>query len=74
MHPTHNDCSHAVKMTAEDALRFLEHQARLCRDHDSHEALCLLPAAILKQFDLGPMDDFEAETFKFRLRQKLNGD
>ena len=74
MHSTHNGCSHAVKMTAEEALRFLEHQARLCRNRDSHEALCLLPAAIINQLRLPPMDDFEAETFKFRLRQMLNGD
>ena len=72
IHSDQNGCSHSGKLTVEEALRFVEHQARQCRDHDSHEALCLLPVALIRQLSLPPMDDFEAEAFKFRLKQQLS--
>jgi hypothetical protein len=58
-------------MTAEQAIRFIDHQARRCRDRDSHEALCLLSPALLKALDLQPMDSFEALDFTVELREAL---
>jgi len=58
-------------MIAEEALRFLAHEARCCRDRDSHWALCLLFPAVLKLMRLQPMDDVEAFSFKLRLRDEL---
>jgi len=58
-------------MTAEDALRFLAHQARQCRDRDTHEALCLLLPALLSQLNLEPMDGFEALDFLAELKKAL---
>ena len=59
-------------MTAEDALRFLDHQAALCRDRDSHEALCLLLPALLKALVLRPMEGHEALAFRRKLKEQLN--
>ena len=47
-------------MTSEDAIRFVDYQARQCRDRDSSEALCLLLPAILKILSLQPMTGLEA--------------
>ena len=55
-------------MTAEDALRYLEYRASECREHDMHEALCLLTPALLKALALRPMSDGEARTFRIELR------
>jgi hypothetical protein len=58
-------------MTAEQAIRFLDHQARRCRDRDSAEALCLLLPALLKVLNLQPMDACEAIAFRLELRGTL---
>lgn len=58
-------------MTTDDTIRFLEHEARTCRDRDECEALCLLLPALLHAFNLPPMDDVEATAFKHRLKQEL---
>jgi len=58
-------------MIAEEALRFIAHQARLCRDRDTHEALCLLPPAMMQLLALQPMDDFEALDFSIKMREEL---
>jgi hypothetical protein len=59
-------------MTPPEALRFLHHEALVCRDHDAHEALCLLLPALLKVMELSPMDDFEALDFRVELREALS--
>lgn len=58
-------------MTARDALRFLHHQSLLCRDRDSHEALCLLLPALIRVFGLPPMTVTEAGAFKEKFRRML---
>lgn len=63
-------------MSIESALRFLEHEARLCReliptDRDAHEMFCLLLPAILGAFDLQPMDGREAAAFRKEFREEL---
>ena len=58
-------------MTAEDTIRFLDHEARGCRDRDSHEAFCLLLPAIVKVLHLEPMDDFEAANFAYKFKREL---
>jgi len=58
-------------MTATDALRYLDYEARLCRDRDSHEALCLLLPALLKLFSLPAMTSFEALDFHVEFRRAL---
>jgi hypothetical protein len=58
-------------MKPSDALRFLDHEALSCREHDAHEALCLLLPALLKVMELPPMDDFEALAFRIELRNAL---
>ena len=58
-------------MTLQNALRFLDHEARRCRDRDAHEALCLLLPAILKTLRLEPMDDFQALDFQLKFRAAL---
>ena len=56
-------------MTAEDALRWLEHEAQTCRDHDSHEAFCLLLPPLLKALKLKPMDHFQALDFTVEFKK-----
>lgn len=56
---------------AEKALRFLSHEAALCRDRDTAEALCLLLPALLSELDLKPMNQFEALDFLCELREAL---
>lgn len=58
-------------MTPAESLRFLHHEALVCRDHDAHEALCLLLPALLKVMELTPMEDIEALAFRVELREAL---
>ena len=58
-------------MNAADALRYLDNQARRCRDRDSHEALCLLIPALLKVLNLEPMDNLAALDFQYDLKAAL---
>lgn len=58
-------------MIAEEAIRYLAHQARRCRDRDTAEALCLLLPAMMQLLCLEPMDDFEAIEFQLSLRHEL---
>lgn len=58
-------------MTTENAIRFLHNQAAKCRDRDACEALCLLLPALLKVFHLDPMEDVEAEAFRFEFKGAL---
>jgi hypothetical protein len=57
-------------MTHPDAIRFLHHEAQVCRDRNSAEAICLLLPALLRVLHLQPMDDFEAGAFRYRLSQQ----
>jgi len=50
-------------MNADNALRFLAHQAKVCRDRDRMEMHLLLFPAMLDECGLEAMDDFEAECF-----------
>jgi hypothetical protein len=59
-------------LTPERAIRFLAHEARLCRDRDTSEALCLLLPAMLKVLELEPMDSWEAGSFRFQFKQELS--
>ena len=59
-------------MTPAEALRFLDHEARSCRDHDAHEALCLLLPALLKVMELSAMDDYDALAFRLDLHKALH--
>jgi hypothetical protein len=64
-------------MTIESALRFLDHEAQLCReripcDRDAHEIFCLLLPALRRAFDLAPMDSFEAGTVRKEFKELLN--
>ena len=61
-------------MTAEDALRYLDYRASECREHDMHEALCLLTPALLKALALSPMNDWEAKRVRTELRNFLNNE
>lgn len=58
-------------MSPEDALRFLDHEALLCRNRDAHEALCLLLPALLRVMELPPMDHYEALAFRIELHKAL---
>jgi|GEM_PF-2770588 len=58
-------------MIAEEAVRYLEHEARRCRDRDAHEALCLLLPAMMQLLGLKPMDRYEALDFTIRFREEL---
>jgi hypothetical protein len=61
-------------MTAQDALRFLNHEAAFCRDRDAHEALCLLLPALLRACDLRPMNGYEAQAFRAQLHDLVKSD
>jgi hypothetical protein len=61
-------------MTAEDALRFVVHEAEFCREHDAHEALCLLLPALSRCLQLRPMTGNEARRFRQELRDMLETD
>lgn len=58
-------------MNIEDALRFLDYQAQVCRDRNSHEALCLLLPSLLSVFNLQPMIGREAEAFRKEFKDQL---
>lgn len=58
-------------MTANDAIRFLAHEAQRCRDRDSHEALCLWLPALCKVLGVRPCDDFEALAIQERAHREL---
>lgn len=58
-------------MTAEEAIRFVAHEAPRCRDRDSAEALCLLAPALLKVTKLKPMDDLEAAAVRHQIKKEL---
>ena len=58
-------------MIAEEAIRYLAHEAKHCRDKDAHEALCLLLPAMMQLLGLKPMDCFEALDFTIRFRDEL---
>jgi len=58
-------------MSADDAIRFLEHEAQLCRDRDAHEALCLLLPAMLHVLNLPAMDSADAAAFYVELHTAL---
>jgi hypothetical protein len=59
-------------MRAEQAIRFLHHEAARCRDRDEAEAICLLMPALLKFLTLKPMHDFESEAFREELRKRFS--
>jgi len=61
-------------MTADEALRYLDYRASECREHDMHEALCLLTPALLKALALRPMTDGEAKRVRTELRNFLNNE
>lgn len=58
-------------MIAEEAIRYLEHQARRCRERDAAEALCLLLPSIRARLGLPAMDDIEAWNFFMDMREEL---
>ncbi len=60
-----------MSLNPEQALRFLDHQARRCRDRDTAEAMCLLLPAFMKILALQPMDNFEALDFTVDVREAL---
>lgn len=59
-------------MNAEQALRFLAYEALYCRQHDSHEALCLLLPALVDVLGLPRMNGYEAEQFRGELKARLS--
>ncbi len=59
-------------MNAEEAIRFVAHQASLCREHETHEALCLLLPGLLRVLELEPMTGFEAEVFRRKFKGHLD--
>ena len=61
-------------MKAEDALRYLDYRASECKQHDLHEALCLLTPALLKALALRPMTDYEAREFRAELKAHLENE
>jgi hypothetical protein len=54
-----------------DAIRYLAHQAKLCRDRDSHEAFTLLLPGLIKVMHLDTMDDVEAAAFRHGFKRDL---
>lgn len=61
-------------MNPTDAIRWLEFEAKRCRDRDSAEALCLLLPALRNALDLAPMDEPEASAFRERVKEALRSD
>lgn len=59
-------------MIAEEALRYLAHEARRCRSRDQAEALCLLLPAMMRLLCLEPMDCFEALDFHVNMKHELS--
>ena len=58
-------------MTNENAVRFLAHQAALCRSRDDGEALCLLLPGLMRVLELEGMNDYEAAAFKDVFKHSL---
>lgn len=58
-------------MNTIDSIRFLAHEAQLCRDRDRHEALCLLLPGIMRVESLEPMTEREAIQFRREFRAEL---
>lgn len=58
-------------MTHANAIRWLAHQAKTCRDRDSSEAFCLLLPALLRILELEPMEEVEAAAFRYEFKLKL---
>lgn len=68
-------------MTAEDALRFLAHEALECRQisarmthreaRDVLEMHALLYPSVLRALSLAPMEDHEARVFNYELQQEF---
>lgn len=61
-------------MNAQDAVRWLEFEAKRCRDRDSAEALCLLLPALRTALDIPPMEECEARAFRERVKESLRSD
>jgi hypothetical protein len=59
------------QMTPEDAIRYLDHQAKECRGRDASEALCLLLPALLRILELERMEDAEALAFQYGFKRDL---
>ena len=60
-----------MKMLAEEAIRFLAHEAQRCRNNDAPEILCLKFPAMLKVLELAPMSDIEAASFDVEFHHEL---
>ena len=58
-------------MTTQDAIRYLDHQAKQCRDRDNHEAFTLLLPPMMKVLGLDRMDDVEAAAFRHGFKRDL---
>jgi hypothetical protein len=58
-------------VTAENAVRFLAHQAAWCRQLDEHEAFCLLLPGLMRALGLSTMGDEEALAFRSELKSTL---
>ena len=61
-------------MDETDVIRWLAYEARRCRDRVSCEALCLLFPPLMRSLDLPPMGDAEAQAFRERLKEAVQGD
>lgn len=62
-------------MTAEESLRFLAHEtAWWSRYQDEAESICLLVPVLVKAAGLEPMNGYEAEAFRARLREWLEAE
>jgi hypothetical protein len=59
-------------MTPERAIRFLAHEARMCRGRDACEAFCLLLPGMVKVLELEAMDSYEAADFRRQFKQELS--
>jgi hypothetical protein len=62
---------HPFHVIAEDGIRFLAHEAKVCRDRDLAEAICLLLPSMCQLLCVEPMDDYEAIEYRLRLREEL---
>jgi hypothetical protein len=61
-------------MTAENALRYVLHEAEFCHDRDAHEALCLLLPPLARCLDLRPMTGAELIAFRKEFKAMLETD
>jgi hypothetical protein len=58
-------------VTAQDAIRFLAHEAEFCRGKDESEMLCLLHPSVVRALELPKMTGEEAARFRAELRCTL---